>query len=468
MSNGAVAGVVVGILAGIVLLAAAVGFFYRKHSRKRDEDAPWAKIRDDDVTPFPPHEKFSDDDYYGPSSAPVIGSRRALALARQNNFNDDGTMRPQSEFVTTNHAGFGAGSYSAYPALPTAYAFDPQGRPYNPDAGRTPMPHAYEDVPNSSPHAYSTPDNSRQLIGSRGFPEPEPLTPHTLGRPAPPTSQDQLSHLEDYDIEGPAYDAPQSMAYAPHTASTMSEWSGDVKRPLGPSVPSMGSAASPSNDVEVLRPLPPTPPQVDEAQRATAAPNGLPSLEPMSPFMTAFDMSRKPGMEDEQSTQKRMYTEVADAAGVHEPPTPKSAGDLNTSTSTNDSSSSFGHDPMPSRVPSFNLEPPRPYVHGQPLSPLTEMSTPMTATTERSVSEVNPYERTLLASRQVAPPYSAASTSGATGLPSPNFPPPSPEGMSVPGSISDSPQRWEYRDIQDNRYRRPSSMMNSEDAYGGI
>lgn len=358
--------------------------------------------------------------------------------------------------------------YGAYPNLPSPYyGVDPQGRPYNPQAGRVPMAHMYDA---ESPHAMTAPGNSRQLVGPNGYPQPE-LSPHTLGRPAPPVSHFAIAEHEDFaDMPEPM--TPTNVDYNPRTATTIGEWAGDARPPQGRSRVSMTTPRGMGGDAveaarmsptEVLRPMP-------AVSFPTAA--ALPSFEPMSPLMTGFDLRRSSSQplamyEDEQAEQKRMYGEVAMTAGVPEPPTPKA---LNDSTSTYETTSSFSaHDPMP-RLPSVTVNPPQPYIHGRPLSPLAEMPTPMSISTRISdapipsssvLHEANPYERTLLGARQQpsAPPYSAASTAGATGFPSPAYPPPSPGGMSVPGSVTDSPQRWESRTRQ---------SFDEEDAYGGI
>jgi hypothetical protein len=163
-----------------------------------------------------------------------------------------------------------------------------------------------------------------------------------------------------------------------------------------------------------------------------------------------------------------MYGEVASAAGVEEPKTPHSA-DLSSSTNSYETASSFSASeprsishrlppaPMPA-LPTVNVLPPQPYQHGRPLSPLTEVETPrsvaMTSSSLMHGQEQNPFELAMPIAAP-RPPYSAASSTGASGFPSPRFPPPSPGGMSVPGSVTDSPRKRE-------------SMFDVDDAYGGI
>ena len=494
------------MLVGIVVVGSAIGWLYRKHAKKSNSaQPPWSKIDDDDVAPFRHNEKYGhndDNDIYGPSSAPVIGSRRALALARQNAFNEDGTYRPNSDYMierSGNRAGVGSGgaAYGGYPDVPSPYyGFDPQGRPYNPHAGRAPMPHMYEDIPADSPEAYGASGNTRHLVGPHGYAQPE-LSPHDLGRPGAPATNFAIAQHEDFaDIPDPL--TPTNVGggdlpYTPRTATTMGEWAGDARAPQDRSRVSMTTprAPGPVSPNEYIRPPPPAATESFPVAMAMPMPMvgnhssqaALPTFEPMSPLITDFDLRRNSNQplamyEDEKTQQKRLYGEVAQTAGVPEPPTPKSAGGLNDSTGSTQTASSFSaHEPMP-RLPSFTLNPPQPYVHGQPLSPLDEMPTPMSTTTgltDAPVSagtathaERNPYERTLLAATQEspAPPYSATSTTAATAFPSPAYPPPSPGGMSVPGSVTDSPQRWAAPRGQGGVTRH--SVYDEEDAYGGI
>ena len=494
-----IAGIAVGVLAGVVIVGALIGFLYRKHKSRsyNNAKAPWAKIDDDDITPFPMHEKYGQndqDDIYGNNGAPVIGSRRALAQARQNAFNEDGSFRPDSEYMGgpgSNHAGVGSGlaapDYGAYPSFPTSYRDvnnDPR-RSSVPSRGPPPSPYTFnKQFPPQSAPAYR---NSRQLVGPHGYPELD-LAPHALGRPLPPTDHFAIADHEDYaDMPDPL--TPTNVDdgdYMPRTATTMGEWGGNPHPQPNYGAPMMMpvAAATPRYPLTDNAHTPPAAAHQNFPVPAAApsANSGLPSFEPMSPLMSEFDLRRQSGQplamyEDEKSQQKRMYGEVASAAHVPEPPTPRSANaDAH---STFETSPSFsGHEPMPARLPpALVVNPPQPYIHGRPLSPLNEIATPTSAQTGRVtvdhpvpssslLHEVNPYERTLLGAKpqQAAPPYSASSA-GATGFPSPAYPPPSPGGMSVPGSVTDSPQRWED---STTRGRRVPSMFDEEDAYGGI
>jgi hypothetical protein len=387
-------------------------------------------------------------------------------------------MRPDSDYMVQrgdNNAGYGANrglgnQYGAYPAM------DP-GYDYGYDQG-APSP-AYDYGQDQTGMAVSAPGNTRQLVGPNGaphgFPMPAPLAPVAMGRPAPPQSAAEFAdreefmdlpkptptnssgnHMSQYSTYGLAY-AESEPDYMPHTATTTG-WAGDAKAPQH------------------------TP---------------LPTIEPASPLMSSFDFQKRQSLgpiasnfaskygsstlpnyqdEDENSRQKRMYGEVATAAGVQEPTTPHTA-DLSHSTNSYETASSFSaHQqseprsishrlppaPMPA-LPTVNVLPPQPYQHGRPLSPLTEVETPRSiALTSSSVmhgQELNPFEHALHPpnpqSSALRPPFSATSSTGATAFPSPNFPPPSPGGMSVPGSVTDSPRKRE-------------SMFDVDDAYGGI
>jgi hypothetical protein len=318
-----------------------------------------------------------------------------------------------------------------------------------------------------------------------------------------PTSYADLMQHEDFaDFPEPHLVDHTYEDYVPRTG-TAGEWSGEAR--TQPPVP---------------MPLP------------------LPVLAPLSPMMGSFDMNRKsstfasytmptptPSYEDEQTRQKRLYGEVAHAAGVAEPITPGIHLNASTnSTISNTTTSSFSaHDPMPlnntapSRLPAMNLNldtiPPRPFEHGRPLSPLVEVATPMSyasrqpkssyesqyqnlypasaspsnvslnpfddvpldshaaPTGPRSITDrsVNAGKRASRASR--ASQGSLASNASGTGsnpFPMPRFPPPSPG--SVPGSITDSPSRWapQGSGMGKPQGRGVSLRFDEDDAYGGI
>ncbi|KAL7423252.1 hypothetical protein Q5752_002552 [Cryptotrichosporon argae] len=509
MSVGSTIGIVAGVVVGLVVIGSIGGWLYRKYQARGT--GSWSKINDD-VTPFTSDKH---DDVYGATTeAPVIGSRRALALARQNAFAADGSFRPDSDVMLErdgNRAGMGAGTgggfapYSAYPTMPdrAAYGVDPQGRPYHPTATRAPLPHTlqneYEpyDQTTYDPHPLAQPEYAaqpRQLLGPHAHQQYMPA-PVPLGRPAAPESYDAMAAHEDFgDLPGPAgsdvshtqfmrpYD--ESEPYTPRTATSMSEWSGDARLPARSRV----SMATPKAQPELRLPLP--------------------QFAPMSPLMSNFDLPsdtkdaslfaaaapKSPAPAYDSS--RRLYGEVAHAAGIPEPVTPVSATlDTSTSSSAHTGDTSFSAPEPAARLPPAHLAPnppfAAPYQHGQPLSPLQELPTPLSERNSYAMASSeaihDAYVRGPLPPVQApelshhkpaqiivtspnddaAPPYSASTQNSVqpsvgSSVPSPRFPPPSPSGMSVPGSMTDSPRRWDAPG-------RPVSLgYDEEDAYGGI
>ena len=459
------------------------------------------------------------DDYYGDNGR-MVGPRRALEMA---------AYRPESDYSYVaqqgNRAGFGAGhsadqgGYVSYPTNVPDYGAYPS--PRGPYQNQMNQPHVYSDqFDSNSPHALSPPAHAatRQLVGRP--PAAPPMT-MPMGRPAVPQSDSDFARLQQYgDLPGSGpFGDEKEIPYTPHTAGTMAEWGGDARQPAPqrptrpgdelrrhtpPTQDQPDHSASPERMPRVISPQVPlpiakdvrTPPRI-----AIPAQSSLPSFEPMSPIrMSTFEMRRESRpltmYEDESTQQKRIYGEVASAAGVVEPTTPK----LNASTSTrrsdtgNTTTSSFSAHEMTPRLPSLHLEPPAPYIHGQPLSPLTEVETPrsgmskVTSTTKDGIpssttmtKDKNPFERTLVAARQNIGPGQPPSTSSSMNslappfdhgpaFPSPAFPPPSPGGMSVPGSVTDSPRRWSggVGSRSEAAESRGVSMFYGEDAYGGI
>lgn len=466
LSTGAVIGVVFAAVIGIVAVGSFGGWLYRKYitrSYKTNTNTPWSKI-DDDITPFD-NEKPHDDIYFGPS-APVIASSRDLARARS-------TMSPREYTMfsgASNHAGVGAGRTMGFAAeYPTGlspppeaatYGIDLHGRPYTPQAGRTPMLHTYESdyghqAESYSPYSYqpysaSPTDNMRQLVGPNSYHSPEQQY-HTdyVEMPMPsPMPLGGLAHASDEDLkdldefaddpqisglaytyeDSPAagsgsiqggeepltamessapskYDPPAQVTraddhMAPNFAAT--DFSAPTQSPLSPLDPTANGSSSSSN---VLLPLP------------------LPHFEPLSPFSSSSDSNRSTTevqplamYEDEhrnasepENVQKRLYGEVARTAGIDEPKTPfvemlspsnsaspepmplPSTNVLNGSTNSTSSSFSAPGPAMP-RLPDLSLKPPRPYQHGQPLSPLTEVPTPMTSSIGGEGAVPNPFD----------------------------------------------------------------------------
>lgn len=316
-----------------------------------------------------------------------------------------------------------------------------------------------------------------------------------------------------YSTYGLAY-ADSEPEYTPRTATTMGEWAGDA-RPQAPALPQKAALSSPDGLPTPLPALVPISPLMSSFGGLERRQSAQPPLGPLAAsFANKYGSNASAGAstglyadEDERSRQKRMYSEGSQVAGFPEPPTPHSLNnDLNLNASTNsattaETTSSFSAHgdqkesmPMPTFVsnnqrlpppPTLDLRPPQPYQHGQPLSPLPEVATPASTFSGVALSssslnhgqiqgnEINPFDRlaggrapgssTLLTPKRYSggllppAPYSAATTTGATTFPSPRYPPPSPGGMSVPGSVTDSPM---------TRGRRMS--YDEEDAYGGI
>ncbi|KAK4683588.1 hypothetical protein P7C73_g6651, partial [Tremellales sp. Uapishka_1] len=274
------AGGLIGVF-GLVAVVSVVTLIYRKvKSRSYSRKAPWANLPDDNV-PYKNNEPKDDYD----SSPPVTG--RTLSVTYQNGFHSANSRRNSEMTDMGNRAGLGAGH--TYPTSPVSPVFgvDVQGRPYNPRAGRTPMMHNYSDPtlycdPEPSP-AYTSPGrrpSSRQLLGPAA--QPLNVPPIALGKLAPPSTDMDFARHADYA------DFPDAEVLP----TDESKW-GDKKELSG------------------------------ESNRLSMP--GLPTHTPVSPFANAFEMNRgpaNPAAETEQERQKRLYGEVAAAAGVAEPVTP--------------------------------------------------------------------------------------------------------------------------------------------------
>ena len=459
-----------------------------------------------------------------------------------------------------------------------------------PSYGRVPVPplKQSDQFDSHSPYVQAplAQGNVRQLVG------PSPVSPsyYPTSRGPGPSPVDPFRRQ---------YEPPQSLPYSRDGDPYILQTASGPQRPTRPGdelrqqakpqrqavppvtpptkrvVSSVLSDRSPPPPIEKdhVSPLKPAPvsvvitPPAEVAKPPPLAPlvipkTRIPSFGPMSPLMSGFDLERRsqrtsqllalyadenptsPDAADAaQAEQKRMYKEVASAAGVAEPPTPKARqgsmnrvsdgtsmlsrnmdmGDVTASSfsahepsftahnATTVVDTSFSaHEPSfssssqdrsfatatgsPPRLPTRavlatppSTSPPRPYVHGQPLSPLAEVETPrsvMSALSGRvpqnspsktTGKEENPFERTLQAAAALGPKGWRASQASIDSLvppfriPSPNYPPPSPGGMSVPGSVSDSPRRWSGQ--TGNRAEAASrgvSVFYGEDAYGGI
>lgn len=483
LSTSGTVGIVLAVILGILFLGSFIAWIYRKYaSRWFAAKAPWSRLDDNEATPFPPsYEKsaLGTDDVYGGATGPEIGSRRALALARANSFNFDGSYRPNSNYTidgANNRAGVGAGNlvqYDEYPEAIPGYSIDPQGRPYNPQAGRTPMTHMYQEQYSEKPPTISLPSTSRQLLGpsQHQFSDPA-LSPVAMGRPAAPTTMTELEQHEDFaDILEPdhpgemrPHGAEKDRKRIPQTA-TRDVIAGDTRPQQGLN----GSNGDQLSKDVMMR-------DISNRSASKVLQMPLPALQPLSPMFSGFDLHRSSSQplemyEVEPNQQKGLYGDAAETASFAETSTPLATvlAPLNRSTSTADTASSFSaHEPSP-RLPSMTTITPQPYIHGRPLSPLKEIVTPKptgsnlpspSPSAMLGTSPMNPFDRTLVHSRLV-PPSSASSS-----FPSPNYPPPSPGGMSVPGSVGDSPRRWS------RGYGAPgirgANMFDEDDAYGGI
>lgn len=428
MSGGTIAGIVIGLLVGFVVLGAVAGWIYRKVKSRnyKKNNNPWAKMDNDDITPFPRHserdfEKNSDEDFYGGAPASAIGSNRALALARQNGFYADGTPRPNTEYMGPGMAGYGAGrNYGPYPDVPpvaAAYGVDANRVPSGPqypqqqygqliDHG-SPFDDEYahqQQYPNTSPNS-----GPRQLVGPGAHYQASGPAPVPLGRPDAPETYDEIAAAEMYADDRYADDelaAPRGMVpyaegdpYSPRTAASPGEWAG---------VPTRGS------QISYASPLP------EPVSLPSPAPAPLPTLRPMSPLMPIDASAPAHPPSDEEHETRRMYQEVASAAGIEQVMSPTSGL----------------ASPAPVRLPTSAPSPPfhAPYQHGQPLSPLREVPTPMS-------------ERTALPSLS---PHDGGDRNqpGRTGRPLPSTP-----SMLIADSPSGAPGRL---------------PTHEEDAYGGI
>ncbi|ODO03061.1 hypothetical protein I350_05906 [Cryptococcus amylolentus CBS 6273] len=519
LSTGAVVGIVFAVVCGVVVVGSFFGWLYRKYTaRSYNSSSPWSKI-DDDITPYN-SEKPGFDDIYGGSTVPVIASSRDLSRARSD-------MVPYTMYDNSplsNHAGVGAGALAfggqgdiSPPPSALSYGIDSQGRPYNPHAGRTPMLHTLEDryghqAEPYSPYSHqpysSASDNSRQLVGPGSYGPTSPVnqygspgghvemplpSPVPLGGPAHASDAD-LRDLDEFaddpQMAGLAYtygDSPTASTFAHTQAPIKHDLPAETYRA---SDHTSSAPAAPDFSAPAVSPLDPTVPAASSSdEKSRLAPLPLPAFEPLSPLMSHFDTNNQGQSqplamyEDEQEReQRRMYQEVAKSAGIDEPVTPfvsytnaspspepmpvPNAQALNQSTASTTSSFSTG---MP-RLPEIALSAPKPYEHGQPLSPLAEVPTPMSSSSI-GVPLPNPFDNPAFTSPKSvssapAPPYSPyeyeqepgtpTSTTATLNTPVPgqtmnrSFPPPD-----MPGSVLGSPaagRRW----------------SGGEDVYGGI
>lgn len=445
MSTGGVIGAVAAGLVGLVVIGALFGWLFRKYSSRKKSvtnEKNWRQISDDNDgygnRPASPYQ----DDIYGQDAAPIIGSRRALALARAN-ANDDG--RPPT-MMERNVAGAGAWrqqpDYGAYPApegrlSPEGYGMDPHSRPYMQQAGRVPIIADQYQYQNAQP---ITPDTSRQLISPlHPVSSADPYSPSFVpGRPGVPQTDRQIAQHEDFaDFPSAAVDGEEiDQDWQPHTATTNGDWAGQHQMPT-PS-PSYGTG-----------------PQ-------------LPMLPPMSPDSFGPDFA---AMGQASSSQKQVYADVARAAGVMEPVTPTPAQAKYAEAAASASSSTRGLPPLPVYTP---REAPSPFQHGRPLSALEEvetpLATPLPSTAGTQSYGQNPFDDMAAPSRSAAGSFTQPQAPS-TPVSAARFPPPGTPG--VPQSVTSSPMRgieertgW-HSPAPAHRLSHMTTA-DDDDVYGGI
>ncbi|WVO15861.1 hypothetical protein L204_103523 [Cryptococcus depauperatus] len=477
LATGAVIGIVFAVVVGIVVIGSFFGWLYRKYNaRSYNKKAPWSKI-DDDITPFN-HEKPGYTDVYGNTAAPVMASGRGHSdMPRQYTMYD----------TASNHAGVGAGGSDPLcnpfdPAPPSALAYtsgvDPQSGHVS---AESPLSHMYDtqyahshQAEPYSPYPYEVysagSDNTRQLVGPVShsnengqfvnMPSPVPL-----GRPAQPNESD----LRDLNLYG---DDPQMAGLAISRDSPSVETFAQAQQTVSATKPLRYDPSGSANRAsQTFDPLVPS--DFSRAVKSPIDPTPLPSLpmptlEPMSPFTSTFELSNSnnrpldmyvnENAEQEEMLLKQMYGEVAKSAGIDEPKTPytprmKASESTSGNALSHSSPMSFATSAVP-RLPDLALHPPKPYQHGQPLSPLSEVPTPKSSS-ETGNALLNPFENPALTIPQAAhtraapsTPIGTPSSTGATTY-SPNVnggfnsivPPNSPGN--VPSSVNWSPRRWE-------------------------
>lgn len=406
MSGGAVAGIVIAVLLGVAAVAIIAGWYMRQKKRQeRQVNNPWGRMNnssDDNITPFPAYTE-KPDDYYGDNDAPVIGSNRALALARQNAFYADGTPRPDSTAMNPNFAGYGAGrSYGPYPAAQAQQPGTPHSHHFSEQQG------PYQDNPFHDQYQYQDDaqlvqlnDHSgpRQLVGpgqaygAGGVPVPVPA-PVPLGRPEAPQTYDDIAAAEAYaddryaDDHLPAQHASAAAvmpaavatgvaAAAAHQGQPQQQQQQVEQARLIETASSDEHHMPDPTPLPQLRPMSPLMPLVDVDQQSSAHSHGQPSNLATAAPVNAHHSSPS---SDEMD---RMYNEVANYAGVPQP------------------SAEQG-------VQEATRLPPQPYVHGQPLTPLAELPTPKSETASLAPAVTGPVHAAPPATRALPTPPTQA------------------------------------------------------------
>lgn len=407
MSGGAVAGIVIAVLLGVAALAIIAGWYLRQKKRQeRQVNNPWGRMNnssDDNITPFPAYSE-KPDDYYGDNDAPVIGSNRALALARQNAFYADGTPRPDSTAMNPNFAGYGAGrSYGPYPTAapgtPHSHHFSEQHQQYQDN----PFHDQYQYQDDAQLVQLNEHSGPRQLVGpgqaygAGGVPVPVPA-PVPLGRPEAPQTYDDIAAAEAYaddryaDDHMPAQHAsasvmPAAVATGAVAGGAAHQGQQQQQQPEQGRLIDTGSSDEQHmpdpTPLPQLRPMSPLMPLVDVDQQSSAHGHGQPSNLATAAPVNAHHSSPS---SDEMD---RMYNEVANYAGV----------------------------PQPDGVQEATRLPPQPYVHGQPLTPLVEQPTPKSDTASLAPAVTGPVQAAPPAARALPTPPQQAQAPAASPKP---------------------------------------------------
>ncbi|CAK9784997.1 hypothetical protein CC85DRAFT_286351 [Cutaneotrichosporon oleaginosum] len=478
LSGGGIAGIVIGLIAGIIIIGGVAGWLYRKYKeRNYDHHASaWTKMKENDngLTPYrnDPKINASDEEFYSgmpPAGGMPYNRERDLQPPPQRGFYSDNGMRPDSlAGMDNNLAGYGAGVRSGpYPdPAPVAVAYDANGRPYTPtqqngqwgyDHHHQQQHNPFDDANRMSPpgslHSPTSPVHQqnfggpRQLVGpGQTFPG---VAPVPLGRPQPPQSYDDIAAAEMYADDRYADD---HMAAPPHMGQ-LNQQPGNFS-PQSFATAEAHHSGSGMYDQRAISPVSFMPASV---VYAPAPP--LPTMQPMSPLMgpvslhnddipahqvpspaVAAAMARAQPYEDDSH---RMYDEVARAAGV---PSPTVAPPLS---------------PTMQLQQQDLLSAVKPYQHGVPLSPLTEVPTPKSSVTPLMPEGPVPAE-TSVAQRVTVPTASPSIVAAAAApRPLPAIPqqqkPSSPPLTATPAPAPSS--------APDQGRGRSDSM---DDAYGGI
>ncbi|BEI80457.1 hypothetical protein CcaverHIS002_0109860 [Cutaneotrichosporon cavernicola] len=470
LSGGSIAGIAIGLIAGIIVIGGVAGWLYRKYKeRNYDNNASaWTKMNDDNgVTPYrnDPKTNASDEEFY--SGLPPAGSMQSQAFQPppQHGYYADNGMRPDSMAAMENNmAGYGSGVRSGpYPdPAPVAVAYDANGRPYTPTQQNGQWgydhhqqeqyaPNPFDDANRMSPlgslHSPNSPHHQqnfggpRQLVGpGQTFAGVAPVpalapAPVPLGRPQPPQSYDDIAAAEMYADDRYADD---HMAAPPHLGHFGQQQPGNFPPESFATAEARHSGSGMPQDLRAISPVTSMPASIIHP------PQPLPTMQPMSPLISPVALSN-----DDDSNH--MYDEVARAAGV---PSPSATAPLSPGS--------------PQQQQQAFLPPVVSYQHGVPLSPLVEVPTPASSTMPLMPDGLASAETSF--AQRVAVPTASPSIVTAVPVivpaaapvprPLPAIPQqqtvPSPTPASAPGAPISAPNQ---------AHARTDSL---DDAYGGI